>query len=443
MIELNHAHQNLRAKTIQEVLQIVRDKLGPDACVLETREVRAGLTRRAMVEVDASNTRYTPANRIESLLEVPERHSTKSRSTELDDFEEPSIASLLLQQELKTRAPSGPPISSGGSNLGVGNASPSYFENSAQSPLNNNLEVNSSNSKSANQSEHSNAPQRVTAAAQQVLGELMSVGVDGQLAAELVNAALIRCADEYRNDDWLIRGQVSQIVAEKIRVVPTLEISASQQRIVAVLGPSGAGKTTLISKLARSTFAETNGQIGIISLDNWRHGAVEQLLQLAEDVSAEIEVVSHVDHLAKALQRLREFDLVLIDTAGRSPQDASQLAALRQMLEIAQPDESHLVMAANCTQVYATQAIESFQSIGATQICLTKLDEGGGAGHWLAPIFASQLPIQYLSHGASIDKDLLATNKRHLASILLGHVTLSSSPLAESTEWNSAQSSDQ
>ncbi len=417
--------KTFRAKTIQEAFQIVREKLGPDACVLETREVRAGLTRRMMVEVDASSTRYTPANRIESLLELPERTASKSPRADGDELQQPSIATLLLQQELGTTA-SQVSLNASSASVDYAKLSSSMFQDDQNSPAKLMPFQDS-------QAEHSEPATRVTPAAQQVLGELMAAGVDGQLAAELVNAALMRCADEYRNDDWLIRGQVSQIVAEKINVVPPVEISASEQRIVAVLGPSGSGKTTLLSKLAQKTFTESNGQIGIVSLDNWRHGAVEQLLQLAEDVSAEIEVVSHVDHLAKALQRLREFDLVLIDTAGRSPQDVAQLSVLRQMLEIAQPDESHLVLSANCTQAYASQAITSFQAIGATQLCLTKLDEGGGAGQWLAPIFASDLPIQYLCHGPSIEKDLLSTNKRHLASILLGHTHLPASPALESS----------
>lgn len=430
--------KTFRAKTIQEALQIVREKLGPDACVLETREVRAGLTRRSMVEVDASSTRYSPANRIESLLDVPDRISAKSNSSTIDELDEPSIATLLLQQELTSSSAPANWQASVATDRRTENTESSNFQADGSTQITPSDSSNSTNVTQAKPEIGSNATFRVTPAAQQVLGELMSVGVDGQLAAELVNAALIRCADEYRNDDWLIRGQVSQIVAEKIILLPPLEISAAEQRIVAVMGPSGAGKTTLISKLAHRTFADSNGQIGIVTLDNWRHGAVEQLLQLAEDVSAEIEVVGHVDHLAKALQRLREFDLVLIDTAGRSPQDQSQLSVLQQALEIAQPDESHLVLSANCTTTFATQAIESFQTIGATQICLTKLDEGGGTGHWLAPIFNSQMPIQYLSHGTSTDKDLLATNKRHLASVLLGHATLPASLSAEPLNRNSA-----
>lgn len=398
--------KTFRAKSIQEAFQQVRDKLGPDACVLDTREVRTGLTRRTMIEVDAS-AQISALNRMPPLMELNAHHIAILENSSQDELDQPSIASQLLQQELSTS-----PL-------------PSFAREASVQPQASNQ---------PNQPTESLAvlppPRTVTPAAQQVLGELLNVGVEEQLAAELVHLALLRCEDGYRNDDWLIRGQVGQIVADRIEVTLPVDVSALEQRIIAIVGPSGVGKTTLVSKLAQRAHFDGNQQVGIIALDTWRQRAVEQLIQLADEVAAEIEVVGNIDHLARSMQRLREYDLVLIDTAGRSPQDQGQLDSLRQALEIIQPDETHLVLNVNSSQTHAANCIDRFQAVGATQICLSNLDQGNGAGQWLQPIFTAKLPIQYLSHGPQSHKDLLATNKRHLASILLGQASLPASPLS-------------
>ena len=131
-----------------------------------------------------------------------------------------------------------------------------------------------------------------------------------------------------------------------------------------------------------------------------------------------------MEQLAPALQRLREFDLVLIDTAGRSPQDLPQIEYLKEMLQIAQPTETQLVMSASASQSHIKHTIQRFASVGLTHVCLTKLDEGNSLGQWLSSLLDSGLLLQYLSHGPNVEKDLMTPNKRHLASMLLGQTQL-------------------
>jgi flagellar biosynthesis protein FlhF len=254
--------------------------------------------------------------------------------------------------------------------------------------------------------------------------ELLRCGVEPSLAANLLNLAVQRCAPEYRNDGWLVRGQLNDLVAGQLKVAKPEEDNPHEQKMIALVGPTGVGKTTLLGKIAAQADRESGLQIGIVTLDTWRGAAVEQLLEFAELFAAQVEVVSSTEQLAPALQRLREFDIVLIDTAGRSPNDSAQMLALKELLHIAQPSETHLVLSCNASQSYAQNAIDRFSEVGATHLCISKLDEGGNLGHWLAPLWSSALSLMYLTYGKDVERNLMNANARHFASILLGHASL-------------------
>lgn len=136
-------------------------------------------------------------------------------------------------------------------------------------------------------------------AAREILGELMVQGIEGRFSRRACEPCGARCAPEFRNDAWLIRGQVSQIIAQRLKVASADAEMPYDQKMIAVIGPSGVGKTTLL-KLAHCADHEWNQQIGIVAMDTWRHGAVEQYLELAETLNVEVEVVGGMEQLAPA-----------------------------------------------------------------------------------------------------------------------------------------------
>jgi flagellar biosynthesis protein FlhF len=403
--------KTFRAKSIQEALQLVREKLGPDACVLQTREVR-GLIGRRLVEVEASG-QSTQINRIAAAFSDPELRaipeSTQQSSTsETIAAQEPSMASQLLEAELRAGSmnESKPiqPISA--SDITASPSEASTTSATGESP------------------HHATVVEFSSLAVRDLWNELLRCGVEPTLAASLLNLAVQRCAPEYRNDGWLVRGQLNDLVAGQLKVAKPEEDNPHEQKMIALVGPTGVGKTTLLGKIAAQADRESGLQIGIVTLDTWRGAAVEQLLEFAELFAAQVEVVSSTEQLAPALQRLREFDIVLIDTAGRSPNDSAQMLALKELLHIAQPSETHLVLSCNASQSYAQNAIDRFSEVGATHLCISKLDEGGNLGHWLAPLWSSALSLMYLTYGKDVERNLMNANARHFASILLGHASL-------------------
>lgn len=393
--------KTFRATSIHEALQLVRRHLGPDAQVVATREVRHGWLTRRQIEVDAVlSSQATPVIQPSS-MSMPNNHDQE-------------------QQPLPLEAPSA--ISSGVRNLtlnDVDGENEFLLESDLLEPSSSFQKIRSSGVK---QLEAKFGP-----VALQVFQELLDVGVESAFALQLIAAACKQCDVNFLHDGWLIRGQVLELVAERLKVVPPLQWQTNQQRIVAFVGPTGTGKTSTLAKMAWRAHCEHGLNVGIITVDTWRNGAVEHLLQYAELLSASLEVVSHPENLALALQRLRECDLVLLDTAGRSPHDAVHLRGLQELLQIAQPDEVHLVLGASTAVASAKSIIEEFAPLIPTQLDITKLDEASGLGHWLRLLWNGALPVNLLTHGQKISSDLTVANNRRLATAILGQMKFSES----------------
>ena len=231
-----------------------------------------------------------------------------------------------------------------------------------------------------------------------------------------------RCDQAFQQDTWLIRGQIIETVAKRLPIASRILPSANEQRTLAFVGPAGTGKTTMLCRLASQAHFDAQLEVGIIAVDSWRSDSIDHLLGLADTIYASVEAVSSAGQLTKALQRLRECDLVMIDTSGRAPNDFSQMGHLHELLKIAQPDEIHLVMEGNSEPTFIELALERFSQLGATQIDITKLDETVGVGQWLSCLLESNtpIPVDSLTHGRELTGNMIQPSPRHWASILAG-----------------------
>ena len=113
---------------------------------------------------------------------------------------------------------------------------------------------------------------------------------------------------------------------------------------MALVGPTGVGKTTTTAKLAAHFRLHEHRRVGLITVDTYRIAAVEQLRTYADIIDLPMEVASTPDEMRQAIGRLADLDLILMDTAGRSPRDEVQIQELKSLLVEAQPDEVHLVL---------------------------------------------------------------------------------------------------
>ena len=157
-------------------------------------------------------------------------------------------------------------------------------------------------------------------------------------------------------------------------------------------------------------------------MDTFRLGGVDQLLYHADELSLALEVISSPDQVAPALDRLKDCDLVLLDTAGRSSADREQLQQLQDLLEAAQPDATHLVISSTSSIQYAQALVEIYSSIAPSHLLISKMDEPSDFGSWLTYLLKSDIPLSYVTTGQKVPDDLSPADPVNLATSLFGLV---------------------
>jgi flagellar biosynthesis protein FlhF len=202
-------------------------------------------------------------------------------------------------------------------------------------------------------------------------------------------------------------------LADPIRIRP------GRRSIVALVGPTGVGKTTTIAKLAAHFRLREHRTVGLITVDTFRIAAVEQLKTYAEIMDLPLAVVTSPREMPAAVDRLADVDLVLVDTAGRSPRDAVRLSELRTYLAQSQADEVHVVLSAVAGADSIDVAAGAFSTAGASALILTKLDEAVSLD-WLPAILQRhRLPLSYTTHGQNVPDDIRPASAESLGELAL------------------------
>jgi len=190
-----------------------------------------------------------------------------------------------------------------------------------------------------------------------------------------------------------------------------------------LVGPTGVGKTTTIAKLAAGFRIQERRRIGLVTIDTFRIAAVQQLEAYAEIMDLPMEVVEKPAEMQPAIERLGDVDLVLIDTAGRSPSSDARIDQLVELLRMAQPDETHLVMAATSSVSTVRSVLRGFAPARPTAAILTKLDEATNTAGVLSALSASDslpgIPLSYLTNGQQVPDDIQVASAETLLSRLL------------------------
>ena len=177
-------------------------------------------------------------------------------------------------------------------------------------------------------------------------------------------------------------------------------------KVVALVGATGVGKTTTIAKLAAVFAFQMGKRVSLISMDNYRIAAAEQLRTYADIMGVDLDIVFSKDEFDSVLSRRRSSDLVLVDTAGRSPNNAKQLQELREIFAVHPPDEVHLVMAASTKRDDMQLLLDAFMPLSYDHVIVSKLDETRSLGAIYNLTKHCKLPISYFTVGQSVPEDI-------------------------------------
>lgn len=188
--------------------------------------------------------------------------------------------------------------------------------------------------------------------------------------------------------------------------------------VVALVGPTGVGKTTTIAKLA-ARFALRHGpnRVAFITTDNYRIGAHEQLRIYGRILGIPVRIATDKEELANTLQGLRDKQLILIDTAGMSQRDlrlSEQFALLNDGMAGDIPLKTYLVLSATSPVSGLKEIVNAFQRVTITGCILTKLDEATSLGGALSVAIEERLPVAYVSNGQRVPEDMLPARAHSL-----------------------------
>ena len=247
---------------------------------------------------------------------------------------------------------------------------------------------------------------------------LLQNEVEDKLAQKLIQNIQEELGNKVDTDlirDFLIR-EIGNLISEP----EPIKVDNSKTKVVALIGPTGVGKTTTIAKLA-SNFTLTQGKkVVLATADTYRIAAIEQLKTYAEIIQIPLEVAFTPAELKSGIEKHNDKDLILIDTAGRSQKNKHQMYELKDFLQESTPDEMHLVLSATTKYKDLLDIIEKFSIVPIDHILFTKLDETTDFGTILNILSKLKKPLSYVTTGQNVPEDIEVIEPKKLAKLIIG-----------------------
>jgi flagellar biosynthesis protein FlhF len=397
-----------RAKTMRDALELVRRELGPSAAVLHTRELNSGLVGRMLFgrqyEVAAS-----------AAVNVPSRLP--------EEIQVSGVRCQVSEHEYATTQPRHPTPDTRHLPLPPAHLDADYrsqYRDDFRRQVAGQLDELHAMVEKLCQRAASTPAHDLPESLFRVFTDMIEAEIDEPIARAWIDR--IRESRDWHEltDALLVKARVAQLLEDEIRVNGPIKTDADKCRVVALVGPTGVGKTTTIAKLAANYRLREKRRVGLITVDTYRVAAVEQLRTYADIIDLPMEVVATPREMREAVARMSHLDLVLMDTAGRSPRDEIKIQELRSMLAEAEPDDVHLVLSSTAGAKSLIATTERFADVGTTALLLTKLDEANSLGHLVSLVRSCRLPISYLTDGQNVPDDIQVAERRRLAYLLLG-----------------------
>lgn len=258
---------------------------------------------------------------------------------------------------------------------------------------------------------------------QQVADELAKELIDrvAQATAGFPDSARTPDSTAFRRH---VDTELTRCIAEMLPPAEALTLRGDgKPTVIALVGPTGVGKTTTIAKLAANLTLREGRRVGLITQDHFRIAAVEQLATYARILRIPMEPVLTPSAMREAVWKLSDVDVILIDTAGRSQRDAARLAELGDFLAAAAPDQIHLVLSSTAGEPALRDAVERFGQVGARHVVLTKLDEAVGFGVLLNVLHRTGLRMSYFTTGQSVPDDIEPAAASRVARLIVEGAT--------------------
>ena len=222
-------------------------------------------------------------------------------------------------------------------------------------------------------------------------------------------------------DDTLLVSYLLEEIDEKVNVK---EEDLSEPKIVMLVGPTGVGKTTTIAKLAAryAYLMERPYKVALLNLDSYKIGAFEQLAHYADIMQVEHRTVQTLESFKEHLETFKDYDVILVDTAGMSPYDTQKFIKTVEYVQTDIPRklEVNLVISATVKYEDMDALYQNFSFLNLDSVIISKFDETKHLGTLLNFMLLYHLPMSYFSIGQEVPDDLMIASKEYLLEQFIG-----------------------
>lgn len=383
---------------MNEAMTRIRYELGKDAIIISQRKIRKpgfkGLFSKRSIEVTAAIenlSKIKPKDEVQDSIEAIRNLLVNDVKENIDNKEIKKQSTFNKKEDKET-------------NLLSSNKTHSLEENTLMKEMQDIKHMINHMAKATDKIEVKSKEEDESYAL------LKNNDVDEEIIKDILKAV------EEMDDSMEKKERIKESIKDKIHIAS--EDSFCHK--VVLVGPTGVGKTTTIAKLAGRMALIEKRKVGLITVDTYRIGAVEQLKTYAEIMSIPFRVVINQKEMEEAIEAMKDRDVVLVDTTGRSSKNVMQISELRAFIDKVNTPNVHLVLSSTTKNKDMKAIIQGYKVLNYNNIIITKLDETSTYGSLLNILTYGKKPLSMVTVGQNVPDDIRKITKEDVSKLVLG-----------------------